>query len=329
MSSFKKSPWILHYDGSSCNGCDIETLACITPLYDVERLGVLNTGNPKHADIFLVTGAVNEQSKEVIKNLYHQLPEPKVVVAVGTCACSGGIFQDCYNISGGVDRVIPVDLYVPGCPARPEAIIDGVVQALDVLEQKHKEMAELADCIDRVVYLRADRGDAGEILALQKVAYQSEAELYGDQSLPALQQTLEELEHDFERHPAGEASAPGPPSTGADADADGDRVVFIKAVVNGKIIGSVRGYAVADTAYLSRLMVHPYFRGRGIGRKLLREIEQAFPQCRRFETKTGHQSKRNHFQLGVLGYRQFKTEPFNPSITWFYFEKERRLQSQS
>src|SRR5579859_5058617 len=127
MSRFKQSPWILHYDASSCNGCDIETLACLTPVYDVERLGVVNTGNPKHADIFLVTGAVNEQSRQVIRNIYHQLPEPKVVVAVGICACTGGIFRECYNVSGGVDTAIPVDAYIPGCAARPEAIIDGVL----------------------------------------------------------------------------------------------------------------------------------------------------------------------------------------------------------
>ena len=74
------------------------------------------------------------------------------------------------------------------------------------------------------------------------------------------------------------------------------------------------------------MMVHPYFRGRGIGRRLLHEIEQAFPQSRRFETKTGHQSKRNHFQLGQLGYSRFKTEPFNPTVTWVYFQKERKPQ---
>src|SRR6516165_903352 len=187
--AFRQSPWLLHYDASSCNGCDIETLACLTPLYDVERFGVINTGNPKHADIFLVTGAVNEQSKQVIRNIYHQLPEPKVVVAVGICASSGGIFRECYNISGGVDSVIPVDVYVPGCAARPEAIIDGVVKALGVLEAKQKEMAAMAGSIDKTLYQRADKSDAPEILALQKVAYQSEAEIYGDDSLPALQQT--------------------------------------------------------------------------------------------------------------------------------------------
>lgn len=140
MSGLSKSPWIIHYDASSCNGCDIEVLACLTPVFDVERLGVVNTGNPKHADIFLVTGAVNEQCQSVIRNLFNQMPEPKVVVAVGACAATGGIFRDCYNISGGVDTIIPVDVYVPGCAARPEAIIDGVVQALGVLEKKRAAM---------------------------------------------------------------------------------------------------------------------------------------------------------------------------------------------
>jgi ech hydrogenase subunit C len=110
LAGLKRSPWLLHYDASSCNGCDIETLACLTPLFDVERLGVMNTGNPKQADIFVVTGAVNEQSAEVIRTIYGQLSEPKVIVAVGACASSGGIFRECYNISGGVDQVVPVDV---------------------------------------------------------------------------------------------------------------------------------------------------------------------------------------------------------------------------
>jgi ech hydrogenase subunit C len=134
--SITKSPWIIHYDGSSCNGCDIEVLACLTPMYDVERFGVINTGNPKHADIFLVTGAVNAQSIRVVKQIYDQMPSPKVVVAVGICASTGGIFRDCYNVLGGADQVVPVDVYVPGCAARPEAIIDGVVKGLGVLAEK-------------------------------------------------------------------------------------------------------------------------------------------------------------------------------------------------
>ena len=140
MSYLPKSPWLIHYDASSCNGCDIEVLACLTPLYDVERFGIINVGNPKHADIFLVTGSVNEQNLPVIKNIYDQMPHPKAVVAVGICACSGGVFSECYNVQGGVDQVIPVDVYVPGCAARPEAIIDGAVLALGVLDEKYKKM---------------------------------------------------------------------------------------------------------------------------------------------------------------------------------------------
>lgn len=145
MSYLKKSPWIVHYDASSCNGCDIEVLACLTPLYDVERFGIINIGNPKHADVFVVTGGVNEQNKKVVERIYNQMPEPKVVVAVGACACSGGIFRECYNTSGGVDTVIPVDVYVPGCAARPEAIIDGIVRALGVLEEKHKQRKKVVN----------------------------------------------------------------------------------------------------------------------------------------------------------------------------------------
>lgn len=140
MNYVTKSPWILHYDGTSCNGCDIEVLACLTPLYDVERFGLINTGDPKHADILLITGSVNEQNMPVVKQLYEQMPNPKVVVAVGICAASGGVFAECYNVAGGVDKVIPVDVYVPGCAARPESIIDGVVKALGILNEKQIAM---------------------------------------------------------------------------------------------------------------------------------------------------------------------------------------------
>lgn len=133
QTSRVKSPWILHFDNSSCNGCDIEILACLTPLYDVERFGMVNMGNPKHADILLITGPVNRRTARVLKNLYEQVPNPKVVVSVGTCASTGGVFHNCYNVIGGVDKIIPVDVYVPGCSVRPEAIIDGVVLALQKL----------------------------------------------------------------------------------------------------------------------------------------------------------------------------------------------------
>ena len=130
-----KSPWLLHFDCGSCNGCDIEVLACLTPVYDIERFGIINVGNPMHADILLVTGTVNPRNKKVLLNLYDQIPNPKVVVAIGSCGLSGGIFREAYNVIGGIDKVIPVDVYVPGCPAKPEAIIDGVVMALQKYEQ--------------------------------------------------------------------------------------------------------------------------------------------------------------------------------------------------
>lgn len=142
MSSTSKSPWLVHYNASSCNGCDIEVLACLTPMYDVERFGIVNTGNPKHADILLVTGSVNAQNMKVLQEIYNQMLEPKVVVACGICACSGGVFKECYNTLGGVDMAIPVDVYAPGCAVRPEAIIDGVVKGLGVLEEKRKALAE-------------------------------------------------------------------------------------------------------------------------------------------------------------------------------------------
>ena len=131
-----KSPWIVHFDCGSCNGCDIEVLACLTPMYDVERFGVVNAGNPKHADVLLVTGTVNHRNQHVLKQIYEQMPSPKAVVSIGACNLSGGVFKDTYNVLNGAYNIIPVDVFVPGCPPKPEAIIDGVVQALGVLKAK-------------------------------------------------------------------------------------------------------------------------------------------------------------------------------------------------
>lgn len=140
MSSIERSPWLIHYDASSCNGCDIEVLACLTPVYDAERFGCIVTGDPKQADIFLVTGSVNHLNAPIVKNIYDQMPEPKAVVAIGACAYSGGVFAECYNVQGGVASVIPVDVYVPGCAAKPESILQGVVQAAVLLKAKEKAM---------------------------------------------------------------------------------------------------------------------------------------------------------------------------------------------
>jgi NADH-quinone oxidoreductase B subunit len=138
--ALKKSPWIVHYDCNSCNGCDIEILATLTPVYDVERFGIINVGNPKHADILVVSGSVNHRNARVLKTIYEQMPHPKAVVAIGACACSGGIFKECYNTLGGADTVVPVDVYVPGCAPRPEAIMEGILKAAQLLEEKKKNM---------------------------------------------------------------------------------------------------------------------------------------------------------------------------------------------
>jgi len=140
MADITRSPWLLHYDASSCNGCDIEVLACLTPVFDVERFGIVNTGDPMQADIFLITGAVNAQNAPVVKQIYDQMSDPKVVVAVGVCACTGGIFKEAYNVMGGADKVIPVDIYVPGCAARPQSIIDGVVAAVGLFKERYMQL---------------------------------------------------------------------------------------------------------------------------------------------------------------------------------------------
>lgn len=126
----KKSPWLLHFNTGGCNGCSIELIAALTPRYDVERFGMQLRGSPRHADILVVTGPVTRQTKDRLIRIYEQMPEPKLVVAVGSCPASGCAFYDCYNVLGPLDKFIPVDAYVPGCPPKPEAIIFGLVKAL-------------------------------------------------------------------------------------------------------------------------------------------------------------------------------------------------------
>ncbi len=129
------SPWIVHFNSGSCNGCDIEILATLAPRWDVERFGIKLWGSPRHADVLVCTGPVTRQSRERLIRVYEQMPAPKFVIAVGSCCITGGTFQGCYNIVGDIGEVIPVDVYIPGCPPRPEAIIDGVVQLLTKLKK--------------------------------------------------------------------------------------------------------------------------------------------------------------------------------------------------
>ena len=134
-----RSPWVLHFDTGGCNGCSIEIEAGLTPRYDMERFGVLNKGNPKLTDVMLVTGTVTSKSKEVLLNLYEQIPDPKVVVAVGACCCDNGVYEKCYNLRGPLYRVLPVDVYVPGCPPRPGTIIEALKIALELWRKKDAE----------------------------------------------------------------------------------------------------------------------------------------------------------------------------------------------
>jgi len=134
-----KSPWIIHFNTGACNACDIEIVAALTPRYDIERFGIMLKGTPRHADVLVCSGPVTRQIKSRLKRIYEQMPEPKFVVAVGTCSCSGGVFDGCYGVESGIDEVIPVSAYIPGCPASPKAIIDGVVKLLSSLEELERK----------------------------------------------------------------------------------------------------------------------------------------------------------------------------------------------
>ncbi|MBN1938543.1 MAG: NADH-quinone oxidoreductase subunit B family protein [Candidatus Aminicenantes bacterium] len=131
--SRKKSPWILHLNSGACNACDIEIVAALTPRFDLERLGVLLRATPRHADVIIASGPVTRQMKDRIIRIYEQTPDPKFVVAVGACAMSGCVYRGAYNVYGGLDQVIPVNVYIPGCPVRPDAILNGVVNLLNTL----------------------------------------------------------------------------------------------------------------------------------------------------------------------------------------------------
>jgi Ni,Fe-hydrogenase III small subunit len=129
----KKSPWVFHVAAASCNNCDIEILAALTPRFDVERFGIVLVGSPRHADALLVTGVINRKTLPRVIKVYEQTPKPCLVIGVGACSCSTHMFEDSYNVVGPYDKYIPVDVYIPGCPPKPEAIILGMVKALQKL----------------------------------------------------------------------------------------------------------------------------------------------------------------------------------------------------
>src|SRR5512142_961613 len=128
-----KSCWVYHANSGGCNGCDIEVLNVLTPYYDAERFGVKLVASPRHADAMLCQGPALRSTARALRRAYEAMPAPKAVIAVGACATGGGTWFDSYAVMGGVEKVLPVDFYVPGCPPRPEAILHGVAVALGIL----------------------------------------------------------------------------------------------------------------------------------------------------------------------------------------------------
>ena len=136
---FKKSIWVYHVNAGGCNGCDIEILDALTPYYDVERFGIKLVHTPRHADALLVAGPVTRQVRERVLRIYEATPDPKLVIGVGSCAMGGGIWHNSYATLGGLGNMLPVAIYIPGCPPRPEAILYGVAQALGLVPQQVKK----------------------------------------------------------------------------------------------------------------------------------------------------------------------------------------------
>jgi Ni,Fe-hydrogenase III small subunit len=126
----KRSLHIRHLDSGSCNGCDWEITALLNPVYDIQRLGIDFVASPRHADLLLVTGVMTRNLAEAARLTYEAMPEPRLVVAVGACAVGGGVFAQTYAVEGEIGLSLPVDVFVPGCPPRPEAIIHGLLMAM-------------------------------------------------------------------------------------------------------------------------------------------------------------------------------------------------------
>jgi len=138
LKDIQRSAYVYRVDCGGCNGCEIEIFAAITPIFDAERFGIKVVASPRHADILLFTGAVTRSMRIPALRAFNAAPDPKIVVSYGACGCSGGIFHDLYCVWGGTDKIVPVDVYIPGCPPTPAATIYGFAVALGLLDQKLK-----------------------------------------------------------------------------------------------------------------------------------------------------------------------------------------------
>ncbi|SDQ12186.1 NADH-quinone oxidoreductase subunit B [Pseudovibrio sp. Tun.PSC04-5.I4] len=137
LPSAARSPWLYRINAGSCNGCDVElATTALIPRYDVERLGCKYCGSPKHADIVLITGLMTRPLYDKVMRLYAEVPEPKVTVAVGICPVTGCVFADSYHVVGPVDKHIPIDINILGCPPRPQAIVSGLADAIELWKER-------------------------------------------------------------------------------------------------------------------------------------------------------------------------------------------------
>jgi len=135
-----KSPWIFHVNTGSCNGCDIELVAALTPRYDAERFGFKLAGTPRHADIVVVSGPITSQSKDRLIRTLEQVPEPKCVVTLGSCPQSGNVFKGSYSVEAPLEKFVHVDVAIAGCTPKPEAVIEGLYKAAEILQRKREAM---------------------------------------------------------------------------------------------------------------------------------------------------------------------------------------------
>jgi ech hydrogenase subunit C len=157
-----KSPWVTVFNTGGCNACDIEVIACLMPRFDVERFGILAKSSPRHADILIVTGPVTRKQSTRLRRIWEQMPEPKYVIGMGACCASGGVFHGLYHTMDGVESTIPVDIWVAGCPPRPDEIIDAVVKCLGLMKE---DLARGGRAWRQVTIPKApdSTGEAGEI----------------------------------------------------------------------------------------------------------------------------------------------------------------------
>ncbi len=142
LKALTKSIWVFHVSAAACNNCDIEILDCLTPRFDLERFGIQLVGSVRHADALVIAGALNRKCLPLVKKIYAQAPKPCLVIAVGQCALSQNMFRYSYNVAGPLDKILPVDLYIPGCPPKPEAIIAKIVKLVNKVRDNNGDKKE-------------------------------------------------------------------------------------------------------------------------------------------------------------------------------------------